>query len=347
MQQGCLVVAARYNQLTLFLFKHTSMQSKQDTYNQVAKQIISLLENEHDEIAIMANTVALIHRTFKFFWTGFYRVVDNELVLGPFQGDVACMHINYGKGVCGTAWKDKQTIIVPDVELFPGHIACSSLSRSEIVVPLIIDGQVHSVLDIDSKEYNAFDETDRVELEKITTIVSEHLQSKERDIYFAAGCFWGAQHYLSLINGVIFTEVGFANGNADIQKPSYEMVYTDTTGYAETVHVRYDASKISLHYLTELYMKCINPTSVNKQGEDIGTRYRTGIYYTDSRDRLVIDNVLSKESLKYEEPLQVETEPLRVFYPAEEYHQNYLEKKPNGYCHIPEELFELARKANI
>ena len=323
------------------------MQSKQDTYNQVAKQIISLLENEHDEIAIMANTVALIHRTFKFFWTGFYRVVDNELVLGPFQGDVACMHINYGKGVCGTAWKDKQTIIVPDVELFPGHIACSSLSRSEIVVPLIIDGQVHSVLDIDSKEYNAFDETDRVELEKITTIVSEHLQSKERDIYFAAGCFWGAQHYLSLINGVIFTEVGFANGNADIQKPSYEMVYTDTTGYAETVHVRYDASKISLHYLTELYMKCINPTSVNKQGEDIGTRYRTGIYYTDSRDRLVIDNVLSKESLKYEEPLQVETEPLRVFYPAEEYHQNYLEKKPNGYCHIPEELFELARKANI
>lgn len=144
---------------------------KTDKYEMLYRQLESLLEGETDEIANMANTAALIHETFGFWWTGFYIVKDGQLVLGPFQGPVACTRIPYGKGVCGTAWEQGRSIVVPDVELFPGHIACSSLSRSEIVVPLIKDGGVVGVLDIDSKELACFDETDRIWLEKIATLL--------------------------------------------------------------------------------------------------------------------------------------------------------------------------------
>lgn len=144
---------------------------KRDKYEMLYRQLESLLDGETDEIANMANTAALIHETFGFWWTGFYIVKDGQLVLGPFQGPVACTRIPYGKGVCGTAWKRGESIVVPDVELFPGHIACSSLSRSEIVVPLIKDGEVVGVLDIDSKELACFDETDRIWLEKIAILL--------------------------------------------------------------------------------------------------------------------------------------------------------------------------------
>ncbi len=141
---------------------------KEEKYRLLAQQIKALTEGETDEIAVMANMAAAIHETMGFFWTGFYRVKDGELVLGPFQGPVACMHIGYGKGVCGTAWKRAETIVVPDVEQFPGHIACSSLSRSEIVVPVFdASHQVTAVLDIDSKELSTFDEVDRRWLEQI------------------------------------------------------------------------------------------------------------------------------------------------------------------------------------
>ena len=144
---------------------------KTDKYEMLYRQLESLLEGETDEIANMANTAALIHETFGFWWTGFYIVKDGQLVLGPFQGPVACTRIPYGKGVCGTAWERGESIVVPDVELFPGHIACSSLSRSEIVVPIIRNGEVVAVLDIDSKELACFDETDRSWLEKIATLL--------------------------------------------------------------------------------------------------------------------------------------------------------------------------------
>lgn len=144
---------------------------KRDKYEMLYRQLESLLNGETDEIANMANTAALIHETFGFWWTGFYIVKDGQLVLGPFQGPVACTRIPYGKGVCGTAWEQGGSIVVPDVELFPGHIACSSLSRSEIVVPLIKDCEVVGVLDIDSKELACFDETDRIWLEKIATLL--------------------------------------------------------------------------------------------------------------------------------------------------------------------------------
>ena len=141
---------------------------KIEKYKLLNEQIKSLTQGETDEVAKMANIAAVIHEAMGFWWTGFYRVKNNELILGPFQGPVACMHIGYGKGVCGTAWKQKETIVVPDVEAFPGHIACSSLSQSEIVVPVFnSQGDVAAVLDIDSRELGTFDDTDRRWLERI------------------------------------------------------------------------------------------------------------------------------------------------------------------------------------
>ena len=146
---------------------------KKEKYRLLTDQIRALIEGETDCVAVMANVCAAIHETMGFWWTGFYRVVGNELLLGPFQGPVACMHIGYGKGVCGTAWKEQRTIVVPDVELFPGHIACSSLSRSEIVVPVFSkNGAVIAVLDIDSKELATFDDIDCEYLEGICKMVS-------------------------------------------------------------------------------------------------------------------------------------------------------------------------------
>ena len=146
---------------------------KAEKYNLLTEQIRSLIEGETDGVSVMANICAAIHDAMGFWWTGFYRVKDEELVLGPFQGPVACMHIGYGKGVCGTAWKEKRTIIVPDVEQFPGHIACSSLSRSEIVVPIFSEnGEVTGVLDIDSKELATFDDTDQQYLERICKMLT-------------------------------------------------------------------------------------------------------------------------------------------------------------------------------
>lgn len=148
-----------------------AIADKSALYDRLESQIRSLLEGESDEVARMANAAALVHRTFGFWWTGFYRVSGQELILGPFQGPVACMHIPYGRGVCGTAWKEQRAVLVPDVELFPGHIACSSESRSEIVVPVWRDGTIVAVLDIDSRELATFDEVDAARLERLVRLV--------------------------------------------------------------------------------------------------------------------------------------------------------------------------------
>ena len=146
--------------------------SKEATYALVLRQLEALLEGETDPVAKMANMAAVLHESFGFWWTGFYRVAGEELILGPFQGPVACMHIPFGRGVCGTAWKRNETVVVPDVEAFPGHIACSSASRSEIVVPVHgTDGAVVAVLDIDSDHLGTFDEVDKGWLEKIVRLV--------------------------------------------------------------------------------------------------------------------------------------------------------------------------------
>jgi GAF domain-containing protein len=146
--------------------------SKSTAYEELLNEVKSFIQDENDKIACMANVAALIHERFGFWWTGFYRVIGEELVLGPFQGPVACTRIRKGRGVCGTSWDENRTVIVPNVHEFPGHIACSSLSNSEIVVPVFDEcGNVTGVLDIDSRDFDTFDETDAEWLEKICRLI--------------------------------------------------------------------------------------------------------------------------------------------------------------------------------
>ncbi len=148
--------------------------NKEERYAILLPQVVSLVEGESDRIAGMANMAAALAQTFGFFWVGFYRVIGDKLVLGPFQGPIACTRIAFGKGVCGTAWKRAETVIVPDVDAFPGHIACNSASRSEIVVPVKADGEVIAVLDIDSDRLGAFDEVDQRYLEQLVALLTAH-----------------------------------------------------------------------------------------------------------------------------------------------------------------------------
>lgn len=164
-----------------------------------------------------------------------------------------------------------------------------------------------------------------------------------KEIYLAAGCFWGAERYLSLVPGITATEVGYANGKTE--NPTYEKVKHQNTGHAETVHVTYDPTQISLTFMLDLFYDSIDPTSKNRQGNDIGTQYRTGIYYTDQNDKEIIEGSVILLGESYNEPIAIEVLPLQSFYPAEEYHQKYLDKNPGGYCHIGEHMFEKAKQA--
>ena len=165
-----------------------------------------------------------------------------------------------------------------------------------------------------------------------------------REIFLAGGCFWGTEHYFKQVRGVVDTETGFANGH--VENPSYKQVKAGDTGFAETVRIKYDPSVVSLELLLDLYFKSIDPLSLNKQGEDEGTQYRTGIYYTDPSDLPVIDRAYAAVEQAAGRPLAVEKLPLQNFFTAEEYHQDYLDKNPSGYCHLPAALFEFARKVN-
>lgn len=165
------------------------------------------------------------------------------------------------------------------------------------------------------------------------------------EIYLAGGCFWGTEAYLSAIRGVTYTEVGYANGKT--KNPSYEDVCHRNTGHAETVRVEYDPDVISLEFLLELFYDSIDPTSRNRQGADIGTQYRTGIYYTNSDDLAVIERSIARLQAKYDVKIAIEVKPLENYYKAEEYHQKYLEKNPNGYCHIPKAKIETASNALV
>jgi peptide-methionine (S)-S-oxide reductase/peptide methionine sulfoxide reductase msrA/msrB len=164
-----------------------------------------------------------------------------------------------------------------------------------------------------------------------------------KEIYLAGGCFWGTEKYLANIGGIIETNVGYANGNTE--NPTYEEVCHHNTGHAETVKVIYDPKQIRLEYILTLYYDVINPTSVNRQGNDIGSQYRTGIYYVDSNDVETILASIKELQTKYEKPIAIEVLPLQNYYIAEEYHQKYLDKNPQGYCHIGVDKFEKAKLA--
>lgn len=164
-------------------------------------------------------------------------------------------------------------------------------------------------------------------------------------IYLAGGCFWGTEKYLAAIPGVLETQVGYANGRTE--NPTYEQVCRQDTGHAEAVRVSYDQKVLPLPFLLELYYDSIDPTSINRQGGDAGAQYRTGIYYTDAADLAVIEASIAKLQTRHAKPIAIEVKPLANYYPAEEYHQKYLEKNPNGYCHLPPEKFEKAAGAKV
>ena len=167
----------------------------------------------------------------------------------------------------------------------------------------------------------------------------------EKELYLAGGCFWGMEHYLRQIRGVTNTEVGYANGHTP--HPTYEEVCTDETGHAETVHVSYDPAVLPLRKLAALYFEAIDPTSLNQQGGDRGTQYRTGIYYSDPADEPALRSLFEDtQKALGSAPLRVELLPLSSFHRAEGYHQGYLLKNPHGYCHLPAALFEHAKEAN-
>lgn len=174
-------------------------------------------------------------------------------------------------------------------------------------------------------------------------LIQKQHKNNMKEIYLAGGCFWGTEHYFKQIHGVTRTEVGYANGHT--ANPTYEEVCTDKTGYAETVHLVYDPGVISLDFLLRMYFKAIDPTSLNQQGHDRGTQYRTGVYYTDEADLEVIRRVFADEQRQISGKIAVEVLPLDRFYDAEEYHQDYLDKNPQGYCHLPAALFEMARQS--
>ncbi|MDR0645843.1 MAG: peptide-methionine (S)-S-oxide reductase MsrA [Elusimicrobiota bacterium] len=153
-----------------------------------------------------------------------------------------------------------------------------------------------------------------------------------KDIYLAGGCFWGVQAYMDKIPGVIESQAGYANGKTE--NPSYEQVCKENTGHAETVRVRYDPKEISLDKLIKIFFEIIDPTLLNRQANDIGTQYRTGVYYIDETDRMIIQKVFNEEAKKYDKPIAVELRPLQNYYSAEDYHQKYLNKNSGGYCHI-------------
>ncbi|MBQ9702544.1 MAG: peptide-methionine (S)-S-oxide reductase MsrA [Bacteroidales bacterium] len=162
-----------------------------------------------------------------------------------------------------------------------------------------------------------------------------------KEIYFAGGCFWGVEHFFKGVDGVSQAMPGYANGNT--QDPTYKEVYTDTTGFAETVRVRYNPERVSLRLLTRLFFTVTDPLTLNRQGHDEGTRYRSGVFYVSEEDRPVIEEVFREVSDKLGVPLVTQLEPLKNFYPAEEYHQNYLDKNPEGYCHLSLKTFRYLR----
>lgn len=173
---------------------------------------------------------------------------------------------------------------------------------------------------------------------------SVNVDEAEKEIYLAGGCFWGTEELLRQVRGVISTEVGYANGLTE--NPSYEDVCYKNTGHAETVHIIYKPSVLDLRMLLDLYFLSIDPTSVNKQGNDVGVQYRTGIYYTDENDVAIVRQAIDELAKRYTAPIAIEVMPLKNFYAAEDYHQAYLIKNPYGYCHIPKALFEVARLTN-
>lgn len=178
-----------------------------------------------------------------------------------------------------------------------------------------------------------------------SNVAADEAKPGMEKIYFAGGCFWGTEHYMKQIDGVVNTEVGYANSN--VPNPSYKEVCTGKTGAAETVEVEYNLKITDLQYLITMYFATIDPTIKDRQGNDIGTQYRTGIFYTEPSQKKIIEETIDSLRKYFDKPIVTEVRPLKNFYEAEDYHQDYLEKNPNGYCHINPQLFKLAKEESL
>lgn len=182
-------------------------------------------------------------------------------------------------------------------------------------------------------------------IQACSNVAADEVKPGMEKIYFAGGCFWGTEHYMKQIDGVVNTEVGYANSN--VPNPSYKEVCTGKTGAAETVEVEYNPKITDLQYLITMYFATIDPTIKDRQGNDIGTQYRTGIFYTEPSQKKIIEETIDSLRKYFDKPIVTEVLPLKNFYEAEDYHQDYLEKNPNGYCHINPQLFKLAKEESL
>ena len=221
-------------------------------------------------------------------------------------------------------------ILIIYILVIPGCKKTTDTINEEAAAEITIDAETHSnETNIQETTTNATSNDENIKSESLN-IIPDYKNSRYKEIYLAGGCFWGVQAYIDRIDGVEYTNVGYANGKSE--ETDYNSI--KKTGHAETVYVAYDPEKITLDELLRYYYQIIDPTSLNKQGNDQGTQYRSGIYYVDEEDRKIIESVTAKEQAKYSEKIVTEIKPLENYVLAEDYHQNYLENNPGGYCHI-------------
>ena len=314
----------------------------------LCRQITSLAETDPGYVPLLSNAAALLWDALEDVnWAGFYLMRGGRLVLGPFQGKTACIHIPVGKGVCGTAVEQDRTQRVADVHAFPGHIACDAASRSEIVVPLHRDGRVVGVLDIDSPSPDRFSEADQAGLEAFVRALEGVADFADlagepplRSAYFAGGCFWCITPDFAALDGVVSVTSGYSGG--DEPNPAYEDVKAQRTGHRETIRVDYDPAKVSYAALLDTFLDGVDPFDAGGQFIDRGRSYTLAVYPQDEAERDAALACLRRLEAEEGKPAAIAVEPFKAFYPAEEHHQDYYLKNPEAF---QRELMESGRMA--
>lgn len=314
-------------------------------YNMLNRQLEALAETEPWYVALLSNASALLYESLPDVnWAGFYLARDERLVLGPFQGKTACIHIPFSKGVCGAAARENRTQRVADVHAFPGHIACDSASRSEIVVPLRQGGQIVGVLDIDSPLPDHFTAEDQAGLETFARTLERlaDFDRKSRSAYFAGGCFWCITPTFAEMDGVQRVVSGYSGG--DEVDPTYEDVKHQRTGHRETIRIDYDPEKVGFEALLDAFLDGVDPFDGGGQFIDRGRSYTLAVYYTDDQERETAQASLRDLEAEAGKPVYVSVEPFKNFYAAEEYHQDYYLKNPEAF---QREMMESGRMAQM
>ena|GEM_PF-208753 len=299
-------------------------------------QVLGFAEAEPWYVPLFANVSALLYETMPDLnWAGFYLLRDGRLVLGPFHGRPACIHIQMGKGVCGTAAAEDRTVIVPDVHRFPGHIACDSASMSEIVIPIHAGGAVVAVLDVDSPVADRFGKEERLSLEAVVRVLEEKTVFTNpepvcRNAYFAGGCFWCITPVFAELPGVSRVLSGYSGGRE--VRPSYEDVKGRRTHHRETVRITYDPNETSFEQLLDVFLQNVDPFDAEGQFIDRGASYTLAVYYTSPAEKRAAERRLAALELSSGSAPAVSVEPFAAFYEAEEEHQDYYLKNPEAFA---------------